>query len=139
MMRATNNWNGRRRRGSTLVESALAATVFLLLLVAIMECGRLGFAYSSVSFAAHRAARFASLRGSTSGHPASAADVRAQVVSLVAALDTAALTVNTTWTPDNQPGSTVAVTVRYGFQPLLIPLSANLITVATTSRQLIAQ
>jgi Flp pilus assembly protein TadG len=127
------------RRGSTMIESTLVATVYLLLLVAIMECGRLGFAYNSVSFAAHRAARWASLRGASSGHAASAADVRTEANGLLTALDFANVSVSTTWTPDNRPGSTVQVTVSYGFRTLLVPMSARLMTLATTSRQVVVQ
>ncbi len=122
-----------------MVESALVATVFLLLLVAIMEFGRLGFAYNSVSFAAHRAARFAAVRGSSSGHPASANDVTAEARSLIAALDTANLTVTTRWTPDNHPGSMVEVRVSYGFRTLLVPMSSSLMTLSTVSKQVITQ
>jgi Flp pilus assembly protein TadG len=129
----------KRRRGSTMIESTLVATVYLLLLVAIMECGRLGFAYNSVSFAAHRAARYAALRGASSGHPASASDVAAEAGALLVALDAANVSVATTWTPNNQPGSTVQVTVQYGFRTLLVPMSAGLMTLATTSRQVVVQ
>jgi Flp pilus assembly protein TadG len=122
-----------------MIEAALVATVYLLLMVAIMECGRLGFAYNSISFAAHRAARWASLRGASSGHPASAADVRAEANGLLVALDAANVTVATTWTPDNRPGSTVQVTVSYNFRTLLVPMSAGLMTLATTSRQAVVQ
>jgi Flp pilus assembly protein TadG len=130
---------GRRRRGSAMIESAMAASVFLLLVVGILEGGRLGFAYNSVSFAAHRAARFAAVRGSASGHPATANDITAEARALVAALDPANFNVTTVWTPNNQPGSTVRVTVTYGFRTLLIPMSADLMTVATTSGQIITQ
>jgi len=122
-----------------MIESALAGVVFLVLLAGIMEGGRLGFAYNSVSFAAHRAARFAAVRGSASGHPASAADVTAEAKALVAALDSANLTVTTTWAPDNHPGSTVQVKVSYKFQTALVPLSSGLMTLATTSKQVITQ
>ncbi len=128
-----------KRRGSTMIESTLVATVFLLLLVAIMEFGRLGFAYNSVSFAAHRAARYAALRGSTSGHAVSAADVQAEAGALLVGLDPAQITIQTIWLPDNRPDSTVQVTVSYGFRTLLVPLSAGGITLATTSRQLVVQ
>src|SRR3954470_12623945 len=94
-----------RERGSTLVEAAIVAAVFLLLLVSLIEFGRLGFAYNSLSFAAQRAARFAALRGSGSGHAATAADIQAKAQVYIVALDTSQLTVTTTWTPDNKPGS----------------------------------
>ena len=127
------------RGGSTLVESAIVAVIFLLLLVVIIESSRLGFAYNSISFAAHRAARYASVRGSASGHPASAADVQAEAQSLIVALDTSKLTVTTTWTPDNNPGSTVQVVVSCGFKTVLVPVARNLVTFQTTSRQIITQ
>ena len=126
-------------RGSTLVESAMVGVVFLLLLVAIVEFGRIGYAYNSVSFAAHRAARYAALRGSGSGHPASAADIEANAQACLAAFDNTRLTVTTTWTPDNHPGSTVQVRVSYGFRTVLLPISPDLLTLQTTCRQIVLQ
>lgn len=122
-----------------LVESGLVATLFLLLLVAIMEGGRLGFTYNSISFAAHRAARFAAVRGSSSGHPTTASEVSAQARSLLVAVDPVSVGVSTTWFPDNHPGSSVQVTMSYSFQTLLVPLSSSAITLSTTSRQVITQ
>jgi len=127
------------RRGSTLVECALVTTVFILLLVGITEFGRLGFACNSITFAAHRAARFAATRGSSSGHAASVSDIQNAALSYVAALDTSALTVGVTWTPDNHPGSQVQVQVSYSFKPLLIPLSTSALTLKSTSSQVITQ
>jgi Flp pilus assembly protein TadG len=127
------------RRGSTLVESAIVAAVFLLLLAGIMEFGRLGFAYNAVSFAAQRAARYAAVRGSGSGHPASAADIQTAAKTYTAALDNTKVTVTTTWTPDNHPGSTVQVKVSYAFATVLVPLSASTLTVHTTTRHIITQ
>src|SRR5262249_8865413 len=101
------------RRGSTLIESSIVAVVFLLLLVGIIEFGRLGLAYNEVSFAAQCAARYASVRGSSSGHPAAAKDVQTAALAYTAALDNSQVTVTTTWSPDNNPGSTVSVKVSY--------------------------
>ena len=127
---------GRTRRGSTLVESAVVATVFLMLLAGIMEFGRLGFAYNCVSFAAQRAARFASVRGSSSGHAALAADIESAAKGY-APLNAAQMTVATTWLPNNQPGSTVQVIVTYTFKSVLVPVGT--MTLQTTSRHIIAQ
>ena len=127
----------RRRRGSTLVESGVVASVFLLLLAGIMEFGRLGFAYNSVSFAAQRAARFAAVRGSESGHAAAAADVAAAAKDYAGALDGNQIAVDTTWQPDNHPGSTVQVKVSYVFASVLVPVGT--MTLQTTTRQIIVQ
>jgi Flp pilus assembly protein TadG len=126
-------------KGSTLVESAVVAVVFILLLVSLMEFGWIGFAYNSVSFAAQRAARFASVRGASSGHAAASADVQANALGYIVALDTTQITVATTWTPDNKTGSTVQVKVSYSYQPFLLPVSSSALTLQTTSQQTIIQ
>jgi Flp pilus assembly protein TadG len=127
------------RRGSTLVESTLVVTIFLLFLIAIADFGRLGFAYNSVTFATHRAARWASIRGASSGHAATIADVQADVQANLVALDNAGLTINVTWTPDKNPGSQVRVDTTYDFQPLLIPVSSGKIALKSSSQQIITQ
>ncbi len=129
----------RRSRGSTLVESAIVAVVFLLLLVGIMEFGRLGLAYNEVSFAAQCAARYASVRGSSSGHAASASDVQSAAKVYTGALDNKQVTVTTTWTPNNNPGSTVKVKVAYKFDTVLLPLSGTTVPVQTTAAAIITQ
>ena len=126
-------------KGSTLVESALVAVVFVLLLVSLMDFGWMGFAYNSVSFAAQRAARFAEVRGASSGHAATSADIQAKTQEYIVGLDTSQLTVTTTWTPDNKPGSTVQINVSYSYKPFLLPVSSSGLTLQTTSKQTIIQ
>jgi Flp pilus assembly protein TadG len=128
-----------KRRGSTMVESAFVTTVFLILLMGIADFGRMGFAYNSIAFAAHRAARWAATRGSASGHAASVADVQADAQANVAALDNTALTVGVMWSPNNNPGSTVQVQLTYNFKALLIPISSTTLTLKSTSAQIITQ
>ena len=150
MARRGSNWKA--RRGSTLVESAIVAVAFLLLLTGIMEFGRLGFSYNEVSFAAQCAARWAAVRGSSSGHPAAAADVQAAAEVYTGALDNTKVTVTTSWSPsgtcpfspppgnpNNNPGSTVQVKVSYHFATVLVPLSASGLTVETTACSIITQ
>jgi len=128
------------RRGSTLVESAVVAVVFLLLLTGAMELGRLGFAYNEVSFAAQSAARYASVRGSLSGNVATKAQIQSAAETYTGALDNTQVTVTTTWLPNNNPGSTVQVKVSYNFSTILVPLSAaGVLTVQTTASSIITQ
>lgn len=129
----------RRTRGSTLVESSLVALAFLMLLTGIVEFSRLGFAYNNVSFAAQCAARYASVRGSASGHAASAEDVQAAAETYTQALDNSKVTVTTTWSPNNNPGGTVRVTVVYRFPTLLAALAPNALTIQTTAASVITQ
>jgi Flp pilus assembly protein TadG len=121
------------------VEGALVFLVFALLIAGIMEVGVVGFAANAVTFAAHRAARFASVRGSTSGRIASRDQIQASAVSDAAPLNAANVSVVVTWLPDNQPGSTVQVTVAYTIRPAVLPLSSHLLTLQSTARRQIAQ
>ena len=127
------------RRGSTMVEGALVMTTFVVLLIGAMDFGRLGFAYSSVTYAAHQAARFASTHGSASGHAASAATIQSNADSNLVGLNAAGLTVSVTWNPNNNPGSQVQVVVSYSFRPLVVPISSGSITLKSTAVDYITQ
>ena len=129
----------RGRRGSTMLEGALVMTTFVVLLVGSMDFGRLGFAYNSVTYAAHLAARFAATSGSASGHAASVATIQANADSNLLGLDASKLTISVTWTPNNNPGSQVQVVVSYGFQPLVIPISSTSLTLKSTAVDIITQ
>jgi len=129
----------RGRRGSTMLEGALVMTTFVILLVGSMDFGRLGFAYNSVTFAAHQAARFAATNGSASGHAASVATIQTNADSNLLGLNASQLTVSVTWTPNNNPGSQVQVVVSYGFRPLVIPISSTSLTLKSTAVDVITQ
>ena len=129
----------KRRRGSTMLEGALVMTTFVILLVGAMDFGRLGFAYSSVTYAAHQAARFAATNGSSSGHAASVATIQANADNNLIGLNAHNLTVSVTWTPNNNPGSQVKVIVSYGFQPLVVPISSSSVTLRSTAVDIITQ
>ena len=113
--------------------------VYAVLMAGIMELGVVGFAVNSVSFAAHRAARYASVRGSASGSPATAAQITTSAQGYAAPLSSAALTVAVSWSPNNNPGSTVQVKVSYNFTPTFLPVDAKTLTIQTTAREMIAQ
>jgi Flp pilus assembly protein TadG len=127
------------RRGSTLLEPALITSLFLTLLMGITDFGRMGCAYSSLEFAAHRTARWASTRGSSSGHAATLATAQAEAQTNLTALDNTQLTVGVTWSPNNNPGSTVEVQLTYNFKTLLIPISSKALKLKSTSTQIIIQ
>lgn len=129
----------KRKRGSTLVESALALASFAILLAGIFETCMVVFAANSVTFAAQRAARFASLSGTASGHPSQLQDVQSLAQSMAAPLTASSITVNVAWKPDHNPGSTVEVQVQYSFKPSILPLDGGILTLQSTSRATIVQ
>ncbi len=131
--------NSGSRRGGTLVEGALVFLVFAVLMAGIMELGVVGFAVNAVTFSAHRAARFGSLRGGASGRPATISDIQASATSYAAPLNASNLRVDVDWLPNNQPGSSVQVTVSYSIRPAVLPLSATSLTLQSTARARIVQ
>lgn len=122
-----------------MIEGALVFMVFAVLVAAIMELGVIGFAANAVTFAAHRAARQGSLRGSTSGHSAAAAEIQAMATAYATPLNASNLSVQVSWLPDNHPGSSVQVTVAYAIRPSILPISAKALTLRTTARARIVQ
>ena len=134
-----NRVSRRKRRGSTLVESALALASFAVLLAGIMETSFALLVVNSITFAAERAARYASLCGSKSGHPAAVADIQGVAKAYAAPLSAGLLTASVTWTPDNHPGSTVQVQVSFSFTPRIMPLARNALTLQSTARNIIVQ
>jgi Flp pilus assembly protein TadG len=133
---------GRQRaglRGSTLIESTMVLLSFAVLMGGMMEVGFAGMITNTVSFAAQRAARYASVRGSASGHAATAADIQTVARQYATPLGASGLAVNVTWTPNNAPGSTVQVGVSYSIKPAFLPLSAHALTLTGTARQIVVQ
>ena len=112
-----------QRRAATVMEWAVVAPVFFLLLIGLIV-GALGvFRYQQMASLAREGARFASVRGAkyaevTGQAAATGSDVYDQVILPGAtALDPAQLGYDVTWTPDNRQGSQVTVKVTYHWIP----------------------
>jgi Flp pilus assembly protein TadG len=123
----------KRRRGSSLVETALVTVPFFTLILGIIAWGYLVFSYDSLTFAAQQGARWASVRGSTSGMAATAASVQAYVTGQTPGLMPGSLNVQTIWSPDNKPGSTVTVQVSYTAVPLSTLSLPKTLTLSSSS------
>jgi Flp pilus assembly protein TadG len=106
-----------RERGSGLLEGALCFSAFLFIVFGVMELAMAVYGYNFCHYAAEDASRWASTRGANYPTPATAASVQSYVNNEAIGL-TNELSVSTTWTPNNQPGSIVQVTVTYTVIPL---------------------
>jgi Flp pilus assembly protein TadG len=109
----------RGQRGSEMIESALVMLAFMFILLGAVEFGRMVFAFNAVSDLAREGSRWASVRGSTASTPATNATVSTYVKTWAVGLNPANLTVTTTWSPNNNPGGTVDVTVAYTWSAIL--------------------
>jgi hypothetical protein len=137
---------GRHKRpGQALVEFALVAPLFFVLLFAIVEAGRFIFYYETLNNATREGARYAIVNGANTlgcptGPPApgtsacdpTGEDVKARVREAAFGVITG-ITVTPTWFSDNGRGSTVTVAASFTYRSLipLVPLPP--ITVATES------
>jgi Flp pilus assembly protein TadG len=133
--KARSRW----RQGQAFVEFAIAIPLLMLISVAIMNFAMAISAYNFVCYGARDATRYAAVRGATSPSPASSSDVSAFVTSEAAGLNANQLTVTTTWTPDDQPNSTVAVKVKYSFQFLVPFVQLSPVNLSSTSKLVISQ
>ena len=128
-----------RTRGSCFVESALIFGLFVQIVFGTIEAARFMYFYNWVSYAAREGTRWASVRGTTSGHQAAASDVQTFVKNQAVTYDPANVTVLTTWSPDEKPGSTVTVEVEYAYRPLIGFIFQNSLTLNAQSKSVISQ
>jgi Flp pilus assembly protein TadG len=106
-----------------MLECAVVFPVVFTLLIGMMV-GALGvFRYDEVALLAREGARYASVHGTqyakvTGKTAATAADVyNNAILPKTVGLDTTQLTYSVTWSPNNQPGGAVTVTVKYNWVP----------------------
>ena len=107
--------------GQALVEMALVLPIFLLLLFGVMEMGRVGYAYITVSNAARAGVRTATVGGTD-------LEIREAILNASPSLDSAKLSIQIS--PDEshrESGQGVTVQVSYPVQ-LIIPVISNLVS-----------
>lgn len=96
-----------------MVEFAIAATVFIVILLGILEYGFAAWAKNSVAADAREGARYAMVHGGQSGRIADATMVSNYVKSKTS-LDNSIVVVTTWADPTSKaPGTTVSVKVRH--------------------------
>ena len=130
---SARSWMGGRlrafgddRRGVVAVEFALVIPVFLLMTYGFMELGRALFIQNSLGHAVYEAQRYAIVHGASSSSPADEDAIAAVILEKAGMLDGDLLTVDVTYSPDNEPGSVVTIQATYAFDYMtgLIPLQA---------------
>ncbi len=109
-------------RGTAFVEFGLLAPLFFLVIVGILDFGRMVWLSNSVEHAATEGARYAAVRGAGKPTVATAQQIEDFARAQVTLIPTSDMTVNVSWTPtnDNNPGSTVTIQVTYNFEYLLV-------------------
>jgi Flp pilus assembly protein TadG len=140
--------------GNVIIEMGLCMVVLFMMIFGIVEYSVLNFANNFCAYAAQQAARYASIRGASSvnalptnpspcgsscTNEASGDPTTTYIQGLAVGLNTANLTVATTWTAcsgcsnGNDQGSTVTVKVSYAYSPLFKVVSPNSLTLNSSS------
>ncbi len=122
--------------GNAAIEFAFCAPVFLMLLLSIAEFGRLTYTYHDMVQAARVAARYAIVRGAASGTPATASQI-ASVTAAAASSGITAAEVSVAFSPNNQTGGQVTVTIAHPFGFLFGFMPAGPFTLTSHVSQLI--
>ena len=87
------------------------------LIIGILDVGRAGFAYNTITAVTRDATRHAIVHGARSSSPATATDIQNFVRNKLPGFD--GVNVSTTWIPSNRRGHKVRVTVSYNYQPIV--------------------
>lgn len=111
-----------RERGQSLVEFALVAPIFMIILLGTFEGARAVLAYNTLSNASREGARYALVHGANSPAPVGPGNTTAlttYVRNYTDTLGSSHVTITPTW-PDgsNAIGSYAQVTITYAYTPL---------------------
>ena len=138
------------QKGLAIVEAAIVLPLFLLLVLAIIDGGRMIYTYGVMSHAAREGVRYAVVRGVEAGQDARrtgdapATDTQVETYVQNRAGPLSPIRAFTTWPlgsggqPDKKAGQVVEVRVEYDFNPVtpfFLPLSPMVLT--STSRTVI--
>ena len=145
-IRVMDRW--REDRGSTMIEFCLISVMLVIVLLGVVEMGRMVLVYTTIANAAREGARYAIVHGadqtaspSGPGNPCTCPDVQTVVKNFASAglLNTDSLTITVSY-PDgsNTAGSHVSVKVTYPYDPFVNYFSSILNqTLGSTSQGVI--
>ena len=125
--RVRDRW--REDRGDSLVEFALIAFMFVMVLAGVVEVGRMVLVYNTIANAAREGTRYAIVHGadqtvsaSGPGNPCTCTDVKTVVTNFASAglINTSAMTITVAYpNGNNTAGSPVTVKVLYTYDPFV--------------------
>jgi Flp pilus assembly protein TadG len=132
-LRSTLRFFCRDTSGAPAVEFAISSLVFLTMLLGVAEIARYVADKQDLMSAVHTTGRYAIVHGSSSSTPASAATLQAMVGSKLVLINSGAITASATFSPNNNPGSTITITASYTWKPLVPMLPSATITATSAA------
>ena len=119
--------------GSSLIELAFALPIYMMLIFGFISATLLLLVYSNITYTSRAAARYASVRSLTSQTPCTAASVKSFVLASTPFTDGGQLSSSSTWSPDNNVGNAVTVTVTVIYPTGLPYFSIQNLTLSSTA------
>jgi Flp pilus assembly protein TadG len=125
-------------RGAAAVEFALLGPLVIMIVTMIVELGRMGLVFYSLTDSTQRAAREAMVSSTNSGRPHTMTSLQTLVRSRVTgvAANSVMVTVNYV-SGSNLPGTEVVITSSVNFRPLNGLLGSTTVPMRTQARQII--
>jgi Flp pilus assembly protein TadG len=140
-MRIASLSSTRTLAGQTMVEFAMVASLFLLLLFGIMQMALTVYNYNTVCSAAREAVRYAIVHSPASANAATTAQIQEVAINNAVGLNSSQLAVTVSWSADARLPlqNDAQVKVSYQYQLNIPFLSPVTMTLASTSQMLVSQ
>ncbi len=123
----------RESGGSAAVEFALVSTAYTAMLLGVVQIALYVADQQDLISAVHATGRYAIVHGSSSSSPATIAALKQMVGSKLIVINSASVTANASFSPNNSPGSTVTITASYTWKPIVPLLHLPSATISATS------
>jgi len=125
--------------GQTMVEFALGATLFLLLMLAIINMAIVVFDYNSISYAAREATRYAAALGPNSPSPATTSQIQQVAIDAAPGLGLTNSNIAVSWVTDPNLSTRQDALVKISYSKVIaIPFTSTVTLNLTSSSQLLA-
>jgi Flp pilus assembly protein TadG len=122
-----------RQEGTAMVEYALVLSLFLMMFYGFIQFSLILFGFNNATYASRVAVRYAVVHGSTATYTCTATDISNIVTPLLWGAPSGRTTVNTAWSPNNTPGSTVTISVGIQYTPSLPLFPSKIFYVGATA------
>jgi hypothetical protein len=121
-----------------MLEMALILPIYFLLVYGVLLMCFILFGYCNATYASRIASRYAAVNGTGSTYQCTSTDVKNVAKQFLWGAPSN-VTITPTWSPDNNPGSTVTVKIVLVY-PTAIPFSGiSQVTVGTSAQAVILQ
>jgi Flp pilus assembly protein TadG len=140
-MPAAARYDRRLQNGATMVEFALVASAFFMLIFGVIQMALAVFAYNSLCDAAREAVRYAMVHGPGSASPATTVQIQQVAMNVAPNLNLQTSNITVSWPSDSNIASLkdAQVTITYNYSFRIPFMSAVTLPLTSSSQMLVSQ